>query len=345
MESVMNDASLVTNANNWNHIAEQLDNSKFYHLYEWGLLLEKVCRHKLFYLEEEDGILPLALVKSRIFGDRLISLPFADYGGPCAKNEEAVRSLLQKSRKLVHDLNIDFLEIRSPDEQYSGIFQECGFYKREDYLTYNIPLSKNLDELWKAIGERRNKVRKAEKNDVHIKLAATNEDIQDYFGLYLETMKRLGSPPHEYQFFITMWNLFSPKHLIMPLAVYKNQCIAGGIFFLYKGVIHHAYSCSSKEHLNLPANDFILWWIIKWGSENGYSDLNLGRTRAEAGNDMFKKQWRGKPTPMFYYYLFNKSGLQVRQETKYKSLSNIWGKYLPDVVANRVGPWVVKQVG
>jgi hypothetical protein len=73
------------NSKNWNKIVDS-DNSKIYHLYEWGTLLNEVHGHKLIYLEEDKGVFPMAYVKSFIFGNRLISLPFADYGGPCTND-------------------------------------------------------------------------------------------------------------------------------------------------------------------------------------------------------------------------------------------------------------------
>ena len=88
---------------NWDEIANFCD-SKIYHLRAWGDLISQVHGHKLVYLEEEGGIFPLALVKSAIFGSRLISLPFADYGGFCAKDETTARSWWSRPKKLPKNL-------------------------------------------------------------------------------------------------------------------------------------------------------------------------------------------------------------------------------------------------
>jgi FemAB-related protein (PEP-CTERM system-associated) len=333
-------------SNQWNNATEQSDSSKIYHLYQWGNLLEKTCKHKLFYLFKDSGVLPLALVKSYIFGDRLISLPFADYGGPCGCRSESLVELISKADKLARELNVEFLEIRSPDEKYFSIFQQMGFTRRDDYFTYILPLDRKVDELWKIIGnDYRRKINKAEKNNITINPASNEDDVKKFFCLYLETMKKLGSPPQPYQFFYDMWKMLYPKHLIMPLLVHKNECIAGGIFFLHKGTIHYAYGCSSKKYLNLAATNLMMWWIIKWGAENNHSSLDFGRTRADSGHDQFKRHWGGNFVSMPYFYKFNKSELKVRQETRYKTISNIWRKYLPIFAANKIGPWIVKQIG
>jgi lipid II:glycine glycyltransferase (peptidoglycan interpeptide bridge formation enzyme) len=158
-------------------------------------------------------------------------------------------------------------------------------------------------------------------------------------------MKKLGSPPQSYNYFSNMWKMFYPKYLMIPMATHENKCIAAGIFFLYNHTIHHAYSCNIKEFLNIAPNDLIQWWMIKWGNEHGYNNLDSGRTRAGAGNVLFKKRWGGKCVTMPYFYKFFKYELQERQEIKYNRLSNLWSKYMPDFAANRIGPWIIKQIG
>ena len=52
-------------------------------------IIESVFRHRTHYLVarrngEVCGVLPLAEIRSRLFGHSLVSLPFAVYGGPAA---------------------------------------------------------------------------------------------------------------------------------------------------------------------------------------------------------------------------------------------------------------------
>ena len=62
--------------------------STFYHQIGWRNVVEKTYEHKPIYLiakEEGEikGILPLFLMKSMFFGNKLVSVPFAPYGGIC----------------------------------------------------------------------------------------------------------------------------------------------------------------------------------------------------------------------------------------------------------------------
>ena len=323
-----------------------LNDSKIYHLYEWGILLNKVYNYKLIYLEENEGIFPLAYVKSFIFGNRLISLPFADYGGPCTNDKETADILVTKTESAAEKLDVDFIEIRSPGKDYFDIFEKHGFVRRDDYFTFILELDREVEDLWKVIGRKnRNMVRKAEKNGAEIVEARSKSDLRMFYRLYLKTMKKLGSPPHPYKFFESLWDFFYPRNLIMPLAICNNRYISGGLFFVHKDTIHHAYNCSLKDYLGLGQNNLMQWYIIKWGNENGFKYLDFGRTRENAGNVLFKKRWGGEFVMMPYFYKFYKKELKGRDEMKYERFSELWSQYMPEFVVNRIGPWIKKQIG
>jgi hypothetical protein len=69
----------------WDDFVNASDNATFFHLSGWREIIEDFLGHKTYYLYVERegeivGILPLARVKSWLFGDALISLPFLVYG-------------------------------------------------------------------------------------------------------------------------------------------------------------------------------------------------------------------------------------------------------------------------
>jgi hypothetical protein len=77
-------------------------------------------RHRTFFLYAEaggqiEGVLPLAEVKSLLFGHTLVSLPFCVYGGIAAQSERARRALDVAARELAAKLRVDHLEYRSLD--------------------------------------------------------------------------------------------------------------------------------------------------------------------------------------------------------------------------------------
>lgn len=330
----------------WDELVKSCDSSTIYHLYEWGTLLREVLGHKLVYLQEDDGVFPLALIKSPIFKNRLISLPFADYGGPCSQSKETADKLVLACQKAAQELGVNFIEIRCPDSQYFEVFSKQGFVRRDEYLTFELQLDGKIEELWNSIGERKKKqVRKAERTGVEVVEATEKAELKAFHRLYQKTMKKLGSPPQPYAFFERMWDLFYPQNMRVFMAKYEGKCIANKLVFLHNNIIHQAYKSSLKEYLRLRPNDLIQWHLIKWGNEHGFKHLNFGRTREDEEGVLFKKQWGGEVVNMPYFYRFYGKELSERQEIQYRRVVGLWSKYMPEFIANRIGPWIIKQIG
>lgn len=333
------------NSNEWNEIVNSND-CKIYHRYEWGKLINEVHGHDLIYLDDNNGIFPLAYIKSHIFGNRLISLPFADYGGPCTNDMKTADTLIEKAANAGMELDVDFIEIRSPRKEFFNIFENHGFIKRDEYFSFILDLQNNEEKLWEIVGKKnRNMIRKAQKSGIEIAEAKNINDLRIFYGIYLKTMKKLGSPPQPYIFFRNIWDMFYPGSIIILLAKYNNIYLGGSLFFMHNDTIHHAYNCSLKEHLGFGQNNLIQWHIIESGHKKGFKYLDFGRTRENAGNLLFKKRWGGEIVNMPYYYKFIKKELKQRDEIKYERLSKLWTKYVPEFMANMIGPWIIKQIG
>ncbi len=70
----------------WDRFVEVHPRATIGHVSAWGRVIHDAYGHEsiAFAAVEEGevvGILPLVLVRSRLFGDRLVSMPFLDYGG------------------------------------------------------------------------------------------------------------------------------------------------------------------------------------------------------------------------------------------------------------------------
>jgi hypothetical protein len=107
----------------WNAAVEELDGSTFCHLAAWRRILSDVMGHETSYWTARDGggritgLLPMARVRSRLFGDYLLSLPFLSYGGPLGP-EAARRTLAHGAAAGGAELGEHLVEAR--EEQGPG---------------------------------------------------------------------------------------------------------------------------------------------------------------------------------------------------------------------------------
>jgi hypothetical protein len=102
------------NEKDWEEYVYKSDYSTFYHQISWKNVIERTYGHKPHYLiakenDEIKGILPLFLMKSVIFGKKLVSVPFGPYGGVCADNKTVEDLLIDKAIELTKEYRADYL--------------------------------------------------------------------------------------------------------------------------------------------------------------------------------------------------------------------------------------------
>jgi len=74
----------------WDYYVLNSISSTFYHQLCWRNVIEKTYKHKPIYLiaKEEEF-----LMRSLIFGKKLVSVPFAPYDGVCLKSKRISQEL------------------------------------------------------------------------------------------------------------------------------------------------------------------------------------------------------------------------------------------------------------
>src|SRR5947208_3336522 len=81
----------------WDRFVEQHPAATVAHLAAWGSVIHRAYGHESVCLVAEKegdiaGVLPLVLIRSWLFGHRLVSMPFLDYGGILAEAGSACSS-------------------------------------------------------------------------------------------------------------------------------------------------------------------------------------------------------------------------------------------------------------
>ena len=102
----------------WDEFVEASPGGTFFHLSGWKNILEQVLRHptRYFLCERQGsvvGVLPLAQVKSLLFGNVLVSLPFLVYGGAVSSDPVAEEMLVDAARDEATRMGVDHLELRN----------------------------------------------------------------------------------------------------------------------------------------------------------------------------------------------------------------------------------------
>jgi len=154
----------------WAEFVSNCADATLFHRIEWKDVMERVFRHRTHYLLAESeagvaGVLPLAEVRSVLFGHALVSLPFCVYGGAVSADPGVVHALHEAARDLAATLGVTHLELRNRRPT------EADWPRQDLYATFRKPLLPDLEANFKAIpSKRRNMVRKAEKSGLRVEM-------------------------------------------------------------------------------------------------------------------------------------------------------------------------------
>ncbi len=136
------------------------------------------------------GLLPLALVKSWLFGRYLVSLPYVNTAGVNAINDTVAGLLVDRAVALADSLNVRHLELRHESElQHPGLSDTLS-----TKVHMRLALPATSDELWDQFKSKvRNKVSKGDRQGFTIQWGA-DELLPGFYEVFSHTMRDLGTP-------------------------------------------------------------------------------------------------------------------------------------------------------
>jgi FemAB-related protein (PEP-CTERM system-associated) len=320
----------------WDEYVLKSDQSTFYHQLGWRNVVEETYKHKPIYLiakEEAEikGILPLFLV-----GNKLVSVPFAPYGGACADDETIEDLLIEKAKSITKDEKLDYLELRNVDKKN-------GFLTKETYVTVIIPLNPNPEVVWQKTSKgARRSTKKAIKNNIEVEMNHTY--LSSFYELYARRNRELGSPVHSYDFFNNILEEFTDRSNIQ-VAKFDDTVIGTKFVLFFKDRFISGWAASDRRYQEYNPNNILTWELIKYGCENGYAYFDFGRSETNSGTFKFKKAW-GDATPKQLHYQFYLNKAKTLPDTsqsnlKRKMFARFW-KILPLSMTKTLGPKIRK---
>jgi FemAB-related protein (PEP-CTERM system-associated) len=284
-------------------------------------------------------VLPLAEVKSLLFGHTLTSLPFCVYGGIAATSERARLALGEAACALAHKLGVDHLEYRSRSPRHPD-------WARNDlYVTFRRELDSDVEKNLLAIPRKqRAMVRKGIKNGLKSEFDA---GVERFFALFADNVHRQGTPALPRRYFALLRETFGDDCSVLTVLDAAGVPVSSVLSFYWRDEVLPYYAGDAVAARELAANDFKYWELMRYACERGLKVFDYGRSKRGTGSFDFKKNWGFEPQPLHYEYLLVK-GKAVREvnplNPKYRLFINVWQR-MPLALANLIGPHIVKSLG
>jgi len=328
----------------WNCYVDSSAFASFYHRFEWKSVTEREFGHETFYLAsvtggQIDGVFPLVLIRSRLFGRILCSLPFVNFCGPAANSESVTRELLAAACDIARDNRVDYFEIRS--------LQICDndLPRSESKVSMTIPLVKDSDEIWNAFtSKHRNNIRRAYKTGIEVRSGGLDL-LDDFYDLLSKSWRDHGTPVYRKRYFETIIRELG-EHVTIFVAYKDGIPISTAFNGKNRGTVEGMWAGSPAEFRRLQSNYVLYWEMIKAACEEGYEQFHLGRSSVESGGESFKKKWCADTSQLYWQYFLPKPGplpeLNVGNP-KFSLAISTWRK-LPLAVTQWVGPLIARSI-
>jgi FemAB-related protein (PEP-CTERM system-associated) len=317
----------------------------FFHRSGWLRVIEGSFGHKGFFLYAErdgviEGVLPLAEVKSRLFGHSVTSLPFAVYGGVAALNDEAAAALEAEAEKIARGQGAEHLEYRN-----LGATRHADWPQQDLYVTFRKEILADEEANMLAIPRKqRAMVRKGIKNELKADIDA---NVDRFFDLYADNVHRHGTPAMPKKYFQALLDEFGADAEVLTVTAPDGQPLSSVLSFYFRDEVLPYYAGDDVAARDLAANDFKYWELMRRACARGLKVFDYGRSKQGTGPYAFKKNWGFEPQPLSYEYrLFKRDAIPQNNPNnpKYQLLIKTWRK-LPIGVANWLGPFIVKNLG
>jgi len=318
--------------------------ASIYHYSRWSPLIKKVFGHESHYLmavenEKVVGILPLVQLKSLLFGNFMVSMPYFNYGGVVADTHEITNSLISSAYELSVALGCSHIEMRFDSEQ------KIELPSRTDKISMLLDLPDDPDELWQDLGSKiRAQVKRPIREGVQF-LTGGQELLDDFYYVFSTNMRDLGTPVYSKQFFREILSSFSENTFIAIVRL-NGEAVSGGFLVGNNGKLEIPWASTLRKVNRLSVNMFLYWNILKTAMEKNYKVFDFGRSSKDAGTLKFKKQWGGYEKQLYWYYDLTE-GMEMpvldHNNKKFGSAIMMWKK-MPVALTNLMGPAIVKNL-
>jgi FemAB-related protein (PEP-CTERM system-associated) len=338
------DASDHSSIRRWDAFVHACASATFFHRAGWERIEREVFRHETHFLYAQQGaeivgVLPLARVRSRLFGHALVSLPFAVYGG-VASDSDAVRDALEAhAQTLARELQVEHLELRHIERRHPEWPQQTL------YVTFRKVLAADEEQNMNAIPRKqRAMVRKGIRNG----LTSTIDDgVERFFALYADNVHRHGTPALSIRYFEALREVFGADCEVLTVETADGRPVSSVLSFYFRDEVLPYYAGDDLDARDLAANDFKYWELMRRACARGVRVFDYGRSKLDTGPYAFKRNWGFEPTPLHYeYQLYRRDSVPQNNpnNAKYALMIKAWRR-LPLAWANRIGPHIVRNLG
>lgn len=328
----------------WNDFVNQHPESSAYHQYAFRHIIKNSFGHNPLYLAAKNtdgmlvGVLPAIHIKSRIFGNYIVAMPYFNYGSALATDSITESQLIKALNEKAAALTVSHVE-------YRDVFKRTGLQFKAEKASLILQLPSQIDDLWKNIGSKvRSQIKKADNFQLTFATGKL-ELLDDFYKVFAKNMRDLGTPVYGKSFFA---NLLSDDTLntCIAIAYHKGNAVACGFLLGYRDTMEIPWASTLREANAFNANMFMYWHVLEYAIKKKFQFFDFGRSSIDAGTFKFKQQWGAQPHQLYWHYWLPNDGKLPAlnpSNPKYRLSIAVWQR-MPVWLTTLLGPHIVKNL-
>ena len=274
------------------------------------------------------GVLPLIRQKSWLFGDRLVSLPYANHGGPLADSPAAAKALFGAAAETARSLGCGQIEVRDHEAR------DIDWPRHTDKVLMTRVLPDSVEALGKELGAKlRSQCRRALKEGAEVAHGGA-ELIPEFYRVFAVNMRDLGTPVYPRCWFAVLARyLGDAMHLVVVRLAGKP--VAGCVLLRWHDTMEIPWAASDRACNRFSVNMLLYREALDHAIRTGCKRFDFGRSTRDSGPHKFKQQWGAEESPI--YWRTQPASESTGRASEW--LRESW-KRLPLPVANSLGPMI-----
>ncbi|HEY3382166.1 MAG TPA: FemAB family XrtA/PEP-CTERM system-associated protein [Vicinamibacterales bacterium] len=328
----------------WDDFVARQAGARSCHLLAWKRVVEHAFGREACYLLSEDaggqidGVLPVVRLRSWLFGDYLVSVPYLNYGGPCSGNSGVARQLIDAAARTAARLGVQHLEVRTETPT------DLGLKVRSTKVSMRLPLPESADALSKRFPAKlRSQIRRSELELPIVTIGRDAAHVSAFYEVFAENMRDLGTPVYAKRFFETILRELPGSSWICSVHL-GRQPVAAGFLVGFQDMLEIPWASSLRRFNRFSPNMLLYWNVLKFACERGYKVFDFGRSSPDSGTFRFKAQWGAEPVPLYWHY-WTPEGRPLPdlspKNPRMRLAIRAW-QHLPVAVTKIIGPPIVK---
>ena len=277
----------------WDKYIAQHPRSTHYHQHAWRALINRNFGHTSFYLEARhsdgslSGILPVVHMKSALFGSFLLSMPWLIYGGAVASDKASHLALGNHVKQLMRDTNCSHVDLRE-------VHSREGWMDITGKVAMVRTLPDNQSTFDTSLGSKlRAQVKRADRIAPTITFGGS-ELVPDFYRVFSEKMRDLGTPVYHRQFFEDIARTF-PESAVFVVVKVNGKPAAAACLMAYRDTLEVPWAAARKRYNKDGINMYMYHAMLEEAIRRGYRFFDFGRSTKGESTYRFKQQWGAEP--------------------------------------------------